>query len=62
MLHHQFQALINSVVSQAQSTEAVQQAYYQETAYQGRQDRAGMVGSSSNHPQSMASDITGAQT
>ena len=32
LFHSQLQALINSVVSQAQSAEAVQQAYHQEIA------------------------------
>ena len=32
LVHHQLQALINSIVSLAQSTEAAQQAYHQEVA------------------------------
>ena len=35
LFHRQLQALINSVVSQAQSAEAVQQAYHQEIALSG---------------------------
>ena len=44
-----------------QPTEAVQQAYIpsgDSLIIRGGKDRAGRVGSSSNHPQSMASDIT----